>query len=180
LRSFILIKTQPGTEQKIQDRLKELPEVHEIHLITGKFDLLITLESAETELDPRQKVAQLVLDTVRKGGGVVDTRTIIPIDSQYKPRTLTGRPSIKAFVFIQSEAGKEKELMSKLLGLPEVSGVHLLFGKADLLAELDVEKSFVHPPPHYVADFVQTKISKLPGIHDTDTYVPLESIMKNQ
>jgi DNA-binding Lrp family transcriptional regulator len=179
LRSFILIKTQPGSEQKIQDRLKELPEVHEIHLITGKFDLLVTLESSETELDPRQKVAQLVLDTVRKGGGVLDTRTIIPIDSQYRPRTQTDRPSIRAFVFIQSEAGKEKTLMSKLLQLPEITGVHLLFGKADLLAELYTEKSFVHPPPQHVANLVQREISKLPGIHDTDTYVPLESIMKN-
>jgi DNA-binding Lrp family transcriptional regulator len=180
LRSFILIKTQPGSEQKIQDRLKELPEVHGIHLITGKFDLLITLESPESELDPRQKVAQLVLDTVRKGGGVVDTRTIIPIDSQYRPLTQTGRPSIRAFVFIKSEAGKEKELMSSLLELPEVTGVHLLFGKADLLAELYTEKSFVHPPPQHIASLVQTKISKLSGVHDTDTYVPLESIMKNQ
>jgi DNA-binding Lrp family transcriptional regulator len=180
LRSFILIKTEPGSERKIQDRLGNLPEVREIHLITGQFDLLITLESPETELDPRQKVVQLVLDAVRKGGGVVDTRTIIPIDSQYRPRTQTGRPNVRAFVFIQSETGKEKELMSKLLGLPEVTGVHLLFGKADLLAELYAEKSFVLPPPQYVANLVQTKISKLPGIDDTDTYVPLESIIKNQ
>jgi len=179
LRSFILIKAKPGSEQEIQDRLKVLPEVREVHLITGKFDLLITLESRETELDPRQRVVGLVLEAVRKGGGVVDTRTIIPIDSQYRPRTQTGRPSIKAFVFIQSEAGKEKELMSKLLELPEVTGVHLLFGKADLLTELDAEKSFVHPPPQHVASLVQTKISKLPGIRDTDTYVPLESITKN-
>jgi DNA-binding Lrp family transcriptional regulator len=179
LRSFILIKTKPGSEQEIQNRLKALPEVREIHLITGKFDLLITLESKETELDPRQKVVGLVLEAVRKGGGVVDTRTIIPIDSQYRPRTQTSRPSIKAFVFIQSEAGKEKELMSKLLELPEVTGVHLLFGKADLLTELDAEKSFVHPPRQHVASLVQTKISKLSGIRDTDTYVPLESITKN-
>jgi anthranilate phosphoribosyltransferase len=179
LRSFILIKAKPGSEQEIQDRLKALPEVREIHLITGKFDFLITLESRETELDPRQKVVGLVLEAVRKGGSVVDTRTIIPIDSQYRPRTQTGRPTIKAFVFIQSQAGKEKELMSKLLELPEVTGVHLLFGKADLLTELDAEKSFVHPPPQHVANFVQTKISKLPGIRDTDTYVPLESMTKN-
>jgi DNA-binding Lrp family transcriptional regulator len=180
LRSFLLIKAEPGSEQEVQNRLRALPEVREIHLITGKFDLLATLESTEIELDPRRKIVELVLEEVRKSGGVTDTRTIIPIDSQYHPPTPTDRLTIKAFVFIQSEAGKEKELMNKLLNLPEVSGVHLLFGKADLLAELEVEKSLVHPPPQHVANLVQTKIGRLSGVHDTDTYVPLESVLKNQ
>jgi len=180
LRSFLLVKTKPGLEQEILGRFKAMPEVREIHLITGKFDLLVTLESEETELDPRQKVVELVVDKVRKAGGIVDTRTIIPITSQTRPPTLTDRPTVKAFVFIQSEAGKEKDLMTRLLQLPEVTGVHLLFGKADLLTEINAEKSFVHPPPQHIANLVQTKISKLNGVHDTDTYVPLESIMKNQ
>ncbi len=180
MRSFILIKAKPGNEQEIQSRLKALPQVREIHLITGKFDFLITLESEESELDPRQKIIELVLQEIRKSGGVSDTRTIIPINSQYHQTTPTGRPAIKAFVFIQSEAGKENELVGRLLNLPEVSGVHLLFGKADLLAELDAEKSFIHPPPQHIASLVQTKISKLSGVRDTDTYVPLESVLKNQ
>ena len=162
------------------NRFKSMPEVREIHLITGKFDLLVTIESEETELDPRQKVAELVVETVRKAGGIVDTRTIIPISSEIRPPALTTRPTVKAFVFIQSEAGKEKDVMNRLLQLPEVTGVHLLFGKADLLTEVNAEKSFVHPPPQHIANLVQTKISKLNGVHDTDTYVPLESIMKNQ
>ena len=180
MRSFLLIKAKPGSEQEIQARLKVLPEVREIHLITGKFDFLVTLESGEIGLDPRKKVVDLVLDEIRRGGDVVDTRTIIPIDSQFHQLTVTGRPIIKAFIFIQSEAGKERELMSRLLQLPEVSGVHLLFGKADILAELDAERSFVHPPPQHIATIVQTKISRIGGVHDTETYVPLESIIKNR
>ena len=180
MRSFILIKAKPGQEQEIQTRLKTLPEVREIHLITGKFDFLITLESQETQLDPRQKIIELVLQEIRKGGGVTDTRTIIPINSQYHETTPTDRPTIKAFVFIQSETGKENELINKLLTLPEVSGVHLLFGKADLLTELNAEKSFIHPAPQHIASLVQTKIGRLSGVHDTDTYVPLESVVKNQ
>jgi DNA-binding Lrp family transcriptional regulator len=180
LRSFLLIKAKPGLELEIQNRLKALPEVREIHLITGKFDFLVTLESEEIELDPRQKVIELVLQEIRKSGGVVDTRTIIPINSQYNSIMPTTHPTIKAFVFIQTEAGKENELTKKLLNLPEITGVHLLFGKADILTELNAEKSLVHPPPQHIANLVQTKIGKLPGIHDTDTYVPLESIMKNQ
>lgn len=180
MRSFLLIKTKPGLEQEILNRFKAMPEVHEIHLVTGKFDLLVTLESEETELDPRQKIVELVIDKVRKAGGIIDTRTIIPITSETRPPAFANRPTVKAFVFIRSEAGKEKELMNRLRQLPEITGVHLLFGKADLLAEINAQKSFVHPPPQHIATLVQTKISKLNGVFDTDTYVPLESIMKNQ
>ena len=69
--------------------------------------------------------------------------------------------------------------MTKLIALPDIRGVHRLFGKADLLVELEVAKSFVHPPPQHISSLVETQISRLPGVRDTDTYVPLESIMKN-
>jgi DNA-binding Lrp family transcriptional regulator len=180
LRSFLLVKTKPGMEKAILERFTALPEVREVHLITGKFDLLVALESEETDIDPRQKVAEVVIDKVRKSGGVIDTRTIIPIDSEFNPPPpkTPERPTQKGFVFVMSEAGKEKELMKKLLTFPEVRGVYLLFGKADVLAELEVEKSFVNPPPKRIATLVETRIAKLGAVHDTDTYVPLESIVK--
>jgi DNA-binding Lrp family transcriptional regulator len=178
LRSFLLVKTKPGMEKEILARFKELPEVREIHLITGKFDLLIALESEETELDPRQKVAELVVDKVRKAGGIVDTRTIIPIEAEVRPLQASERPTEKGFVFVMTEAGKAKELMGKLLGLSEVRGVYMLFGKADVLAELEVQKSYVQPPPQHIASIVETRLAKLGGVRDTDTYVPLESIVK--
>ena len=178
MRSFLLVKTKPGVERDILERFKALPEVREIHLITGKFDLLVALESDETEIDPRQKVAEVVIDKVRKAGGIVDTRTIIPIESESRPSKTGERPTMKSFVFVMSEAGKAKELMRKLLTIPDVCGVYLLFGKADVLAELEVEKSYVHPPPQRIASLVENEIGKLGAVHDTDTYVPLESIVK--
>jgi DNA-binding Lrp family transcriptional regulator len=177
LRSFLLIKTQPGMEKEILGRFEMFPEVRELHLITGKFDLLVALESESLDLDPRRQVVEVVIDKIRKLGGIMDTRTIFPIEQQVRPIAAT-RPTVKGFVFIQSESGKEKELMSKLLTIPEVVGVHLLFGKADVLVEVEVEKSFVHPPPQRIAKLVEARISKLQGVRDTDTYVPLDSILK--
>jgi hypothetical protein len=177
LKSFLLIKTQPGMEKEILGRFELLQEVRELHLITGKFDLLVALESQDVELDPRRQVVEMVVDKVRKLGGIVDTRTIIPIEQQMRP-TATNRPTVKAFIFMQCEAGKGKELMGKLLTLPEIVGVHMLFGKADVLAEVEVEKSFVNPPPQRVANLVETKIAKFQGVRDTDTYVPVDSITK--
>jgi len=179
MRSFLLIKTQPGMEKEILGRFELLPEVRELHLITGKFDLLVALESEDVDLDPRHRVIEMVVDKVRKLGGIVDTRTIIPIEQQMRP-TASSRPMVKGFIFIQSESGKDKELMSKLWTLPEVEGVHLLFGKADVLAEVEVEKSFVNPPPQRIANLVETKIAKFQGVRDTDTYVPVDSITRTK
>lgn len=165
-------------EKEIQDRFMPLPEVREVHLITGKFDLLVALESQEIELDPRRKVVELVIEKVRKAGGVVDTRTILPIESEVHPSRPAERPTTKGFVFVMSEAGKAKELMGKLLEVPEVRGVYMLFGKADVLAELEVEKSLINPPPQHIARIVENRIAKLGAVRDTDTYVPLESMIK--
>jgi DNA-binding Lrp family transcriptional regulator len=178
LRSFLLVKVKPGLEKEILDRFQALPEVREIHLITGKFDLLVILESEEAEVDPRQRVAEVVMEKVRRAGGIVDTRTIIPIESEGRPSPRSDRPTAKGFVFVIGEAGKAKELMRKLLEIPEVRGVYMLFGKADVLAELEVEKSFIHPPPQHIASIVESRIGKLGAVHDTDTYVPLESVVK--
>jgi hypothetical protein len=178
LRSFILVKTEPGMEKDIMARFRALPEVREVHLITGKFDLLVTLESEETELDPRKKVAEVVVEKVRKAGEIRDTSTIIPIDSHFRATpTPSDRPMAKSFVFIQSEAGKERPLMNKILEIPEALATHLLFGKSDLLVELEVEKSFINPPPQRVAAIVD-RIVKFSEVKDTQTFVPLESIIK--
>ena len=177
MRSFLLIKTQPGMEKETLGRFEAMPEIRELHLITGKFDLLVAVESEDVDLDPRRQVVEMVVDKVRKLGGIVDTRTILPIEQEVRSISVN-RPTVKGFVFIQSETGKGKELMTKLLTIPEVVGVHLLFGKADVLAEVEVEKSFVHPPPQRIANLVETQISKFQGVRDTDTYVPVDSIIK--
>jgi hypothetical protein len=49
--------------------------------------------------------------------------------------------------------------MSKFLALPEVRGIYMLFGKADVLAELEVGKSFVKLPSKRIASLVETKIA---------------------
>ena len=178
LRSFLLVKTKPGKEKDIQDQFKVLPEVREVHLIAGKFDLLVALESEETDLDPRRKIVELVEEKIRKSGGVVDTSTIIPIESEIRPAKPSDRPVAKGFVFVSSEAGKAPDVMRKILEIPEVRGVYLLFGKSDILVELEVEKSMVNPPPQRIASIVENRIAKMPAVHHTQTFVPLESTVK--
>jgi len=173
-----LVKAKTGMEKNALNQLEQLPEIREIHVITGQYDLLICLDTKETDLDPRRKVLDLVVERIDKMGGIARVDTIIPVDSQgHRPPTFE-RPVRKAFVFIQSKPGKEKDLMHKLLEIPEVIQVHLLLGRADLLAELEVEKSFIQPSPRHIADIVEEKVERLKEVLNTTTYVPIESTIR--
>jgi DNA-binding Lrp family transcriptional regulator len=178
LKSFLLVKVKPQAE-KLMEVFKGMPEVRETHLITGKFDILLTLDTADhNNIDPRRDVAHTVLSKIRALPGVTDTRTIVPIDSKTGPTPPVTRPTAKGFVFIDCASGKTEKLMTAVLAVPEVHATHMLFGKTDLLAEVEVEKSFVNPPANHISSIVQSAISKLPGVRDTDTIVPIESYVK--
>lgn len=178
MRSFLLVKTKPGKEIDVLSQLKPLSEVREIHVVTGEFDLLVCLDTEEADLDPRRRVLELLVERVSKLSDITLVDTVIPVDSLSRPPVPSERPLRKAFVFVKSERGKEEELMHKLLDIPEVIQVYLLFGRADLLAELEVEKSLIHPSPRHIADVVEEKIQRLREVLDTSTYVPVESTIK--
>ena len=39
-KAFVLIKTDPGREREVADKLNKLDEVKEVHIITGDWDIL--------------------------------------------------------------------------------------------------------------------------------------------
>jgi len=86
LRSFLLAKTKLGKEEEILKEFETLDEAREVHLVTGKFDLFVVLESAETyQVNPRRRVGEVVIRKIRRTGGMLETRTIIPVDSYVRP-----------------------------------------------------------------------------------------------
>ena len=72
--NFILIKTKPGQECKVYDKLKEVLEVIEFHQLFGEYDLIVKVEAMSTE-----KVSQIVVDKIRKINGIIDTKTLLGI-----------------------------------------------------------------------------------------------------
>jgi len=64
----------------------------------------------------------------------------------------------------------KKEVLDCFKALPEGHEIHLITGK------LEVGKS--HSPAQHAASLVETKIAKLGAVDDTETYVPLEPIVK--
>jgi len=81
----VLIKTDPGHERDVADKLMKLPEVKEVHIITGQWDLLTVIETEKELILPSdEKVLELVIDKVTTIPHLRDTNTIIPSFSRYK------------------------------------------------------------------------------------------------
>ncbi len=83
----------------------------------------------------------------------------------------------RAFVYIDCHSGKEKELMDKLLENPEVKEVHLITGKNDVLAVLEVKRDILVPSSTNIYHFVE-KVRHYPEVNDTETVIPLYSKTK--
>lgn len=167
---FCLVKTRPGKEGLVASRLRTLPNLKQLCLIPGEFDLLVVLDYKSNPIDPRREIAEIVTEKVRKVEHIIDTKTIIPIESQ--SGNDSNPPVATAFAFIQTRPGKARQVLRRLMKLPEILRTHLLFGTADLLAEIHVE-SVGSLAPQLIAEVVQGKIAQVRDVCDTETLVPL-------
>ena len=81
-RAFVFIDVAPGKDRKVAEKLLKYNEVVEVHMITGKYDILAVLEfeiyGKEIFNSFQETATKFVLDRVRRLGWVEDTNTIIP------------------------------------------------------------------------------------------------------
>ena len=179
IKSFLFIKVKIGKEEEALEEIFKIPEVKEVHVVTGDFDLLCVLETEETLVYPWKKVTDVVIGKIRKMDTLTDTRTIIPFSSKIKEKSLVPvEKMVKAFIFIEVEPGKEKTIMKKIFNLNEVREVHFIPGKTDILAVLEVEKGLVTPHPEKILNIVLDEIRGIRGVKDTETIIPDRSKLK--
>jgi DNA-binding Lrp family transcriptional regulator len=77
LRAFTYVKVRGGDLDRIKDIVLAYPEVRELHLLTGDWDVFIVLEFKEAGTRKRQ-VLQFVTEKIRGLPEVVDTSTLVP------------------------------------------------------------------------------------------------------
>lgn len=71
----MLIKTAPAEEREVYKRLKDIPEVKEVHSLFGEFDLIAKIQASNFN-----KLGQIVVDQIRSIEGVEDTKTLTGIE----------------------------------------------------------------------------------------------------
>ena len=179
-KGYVLIQSKIGREKELLEEVMKVSEIKEAHLIPGRYDLLAVAEVEASPVEPRAKVMDLVVDKLTKIRNLADTNTVIPSISESK-RVHLEHPErrARAFVFIRTKPGKEQDVMKELLRVNEVEQAHLLLGRSDVLAVLQVEMGVAPSLPERIARIVTEKIAKLDGILDTETYAPTLSRYKS-
>lgn len=92
LRAFTYVKVRGGDLDRIRDIVLAYPEVRELHLLTGDWDVFVVLEFKDSNTRKRQ-VLQFVTEKIRGLPEVVDTSTLVPEYSVSKFPMLPPRSS---------------------------------------------------------------------------------------
>jgi len=71
---YVLISTAPAKEHEVYNKLKELPDIIELHPLFGEYDLI-----AKIETEDFNELGRIVVDGIRCIEGVIDTKTLTGI-----------------------------------------------------------------------------------------------------
>ncbi|MBS3778010.1 MAG: Lrp/AsnC ligand binding domain-containing protein [Candidatus Thermoplasmatota archaeon] len=69
--AFVLINAAPTSEHTVYNTLLREPEIIELHLLFGEYDLI-----ARIEADSFEKIGEIVTKKIRAIKGVIDTKTL--------------------------------------------------------------------------------------------------------
>ena len=84
-KAFVLMKVNPGHEEEVVDNLMKIPEIKEVHIVPGNWDILAVISSKkEVAIGSDEKVYRLVLEKIEKIKHVADTNTMVSQFSKEK------------------------------------------------------------------------------------------------
>jgi DNA-binding Lrp family transcriptional regulator len=78
-KAYILIRTAPGLTGSIRRALQASALVESVEMITGPYDLIVSMEAASTE-----ELLATVMKNIRPAAGIRDTMTclVVPDEEQ--------------------------------------------------------------------------------------------------
>ena len=68
--AFVVVKAEPGREHDVYLKLKEVPELDEVHPLFGEYDLIVKVEAADFDA-----LGQVIVGRIRAIAGVQATKT---------------------------------------------------------------------------------------------------------
>ncbi|OLE91125.1 MAG: hypothetical protein AUF79_06340 [Crenarchaeota archaeon 13_1_20CM_2_51_8] len=82
VRAFIYLATKLGKEKSVAEDLWRIPEIKEVHIVPGKYDILAVAEVERKFLEPdSHNIYWFLLSRIEGISGIEDTSTIIPVIS---------------------------------------------------------------------------------------------------
>ncbi len=87
INAFILLNVEGRHDEKIMNKLYNLPEVREVHSVNGAVDIIIRVQLTRDLLtSDAELISQFMQTTIRQWTGVVSTQTLLPGVSMIKDR----------------------------------------------------------------------------------------------
>ena len=74
-KAFVLINAEVGNEQELIRKLKAIPNVTEVHVVYGVYDVIAKVES-----DTMEKVKETITNSLRRLDNVRSTLTMIAVE----------------------------------------------------------------------------------------------------
>lgn len=78
-RAIVLIQTDIGVETNVMNELYKLPEVLDVYIVYGIYDVVAIIEA-----DTLEKIREVVISKVRRIDGVRTTTTMIVVEGRTK------------------------------------------------------------------------------------------------
>jgi DNA-binding Lrp family transcriptional regulator len=69
---FALLSISPLHEKTVYEKLRQIPEIVEVHPLFGEFDILVKIEAHDIDT-----IGSIVINKIRSIQGVMDTKTLI-------------------------------------------------------------------------------------------------------
>ena len=76
-KAFVLINADLGAEQDMINQIRAIPNVVEVHVVYGVYDIV-----AKVEAESLEKVKETITDRLRTLEKVISTLTMIVVESQ--------------------------------------------------------------------------------------------------
>jgi len=77
--AIVLIQTEIGAESTVMDKLYEIPEVKEIYIVYGIYDVI-----AKVEAESLEKIREVITSKIRKLPEIRTTSTMVIVEEKIK------------------------------------------------------------------------------------------------
>jgi len=171
--AYVYLRVAPGKVEDVVIALRGRRGVRHAVAVVGEWDVMAALEGADF-----QAIAGTVLRQVQSVEGVLQTTTtpVVPLDvlgihggGWALPALPMHRQGDACYVHVRSAAGAVPGIVEALAELEPVTGVAVVAGEYDVLAEVAL-------PWERAAPVILEQIHAIPGIMATSTSVSLEEI----
>lgn len=160
--AYVLITCESGAEDYVVSSLKSIESVKMATGVFGTYDVLSKIE-AQTE----NVLRDVITKKIRKIPRIRATYTLISDDNAFskkiKGKDVLDEYMSQAYVLLDCERGKEKDVMNRLEQIAEVMDCAILPTSHQIICNV------LAPTYNEISDVVTKKIRKLQNIRSTAT-----------